>query len=136
MRRVRVVNADSGIVLGDRVDVTEGWVERLRGLLGRRPIEGGEGLLLVGCRGIHTFGLRYPLDVAFLDDDLRIVSTRRVLPPWRSTAWCSEASHALELPAGALERTGTRRGERLEVVETGAAGEERAGDAVMDGSRR
>jgi uncharacterized membrane protein (UPF0127 family) len=65
-------------------------------LLDRRAA--GPGLLLPGCRGVHTFGMRFPLDLVFLDFELRVVSLRRAVPPGR-LAFERRAQAVLELPA-------------------------------------
>ena len=96
-----------------RVAVADRFWLRMRGLLGRGPLEGGEGLLISPCRAVHTIGLRYPIDVAFLDDGGTVVATYPALQPNRRTPWHSGAAWALELPAGTLEETATRTGQRL-----------------------
>jgi uncharacterized membrane protein (UPF0127 family) len=58
-------------------------------------------------------GMRYPLDVAFLARDGRVVALYEGLPPGGRTHWHRDARHALELPAGTLAATGTREGDRL-----------------------
>jgi uncharacterized protein len=72
-------------------------------LLDRRAA--GAGLLLPGCRSVHTFGMRFPLDVVFLDRSLRSVSVRRAVPS-RRVAFELGAQAVLELPAGESARHG------------------------------
>ncbi|WP_245589264.1 DUF192 domain-containing protein [Chitinimonas koreensis] len=88
---------------------------RLRGLLGRRPLRRGEGLSLAPCNSVHTFGMRYPIDVLFLDRADRIVAIRPALPPWR-LALCGSAWRVVELPAGDAARLGLERGQQLPPV--------------------
>jgi len=97
--------------LGGRVGLADGFWTRLRGLLGRPPLEAGSGLLITPSRGVHTWGMRYPLDVLLLDGARRVVAAYRGLGPWRSTSLHREARHALELPAGTIDRTGTLEGD-------------------------
>jgi uncharacterized protein len=66
-------------------------------LLDRRAA--GAGLLLPGCRSVHTFGMRFPLDLVFLDLELREVSLRHAVPPGR-VAFERRAQAVLELPTG------------------------------------
>jgi len=86
-------------VWGRRVPVAMSRRARLLGLalLPRRGA--GPGLLLPGCRGVHTFGMRFALDLVFLDRNLRAVSLRRAVPPGRF-AFERGAQSVLELPAG------------------------------------
>lgn len=113
MRYVRVANRTRGAELGARIGLADRWWLRLRGLLARPPLLAGEGLLLLRCRAVHTFGMRFPLDVAILDRDGRVVATYPALPPGRRTRFHRAGAHVLELPAGTLERTRTRERDRL-----------------------
>lgn len=113
MRRVSVTNRTRGVSLGERVEVADGFWTRLRGLLGRSGLESGEGLLLTPCRGVHMMGMRFPLDVVLLDGDGRVAGLYPELAPGKRTRLHREARHALEVPAGTIERTGTREGDEL-----------------------
>lgn len=114
---VAVHNQDSARTLGERIRVADSWWSRARGLLGRRLGE-GEGLLIRPCRAVHMFGMRYPIDVAFLDAGSRVVAMYAELQPSRLTRFHRTADAALELPAGQLARTGTRVGDRLTIIST------------------
>ena len=85
---------------------------RARGLLGRDGIEGA--MLFRRCRSVHTVGMRFPLDVAFLDGDDVVLRVRR-LPPWRLTVPVWSARSVLEAEAGAFERWGLGVGDQLEI---------------------
>ena len=113
MKYVRIVNQASGAELGTRVGVAEWWWQRLRGLLGRPPLEPGEGLLLNPCRAIHMAGMKYPLDVVFLDRHGVAVGLYPGIAPGKRTRWHRPARSALELPVGTLEATGTQLGDTL-----------------------
>ncbi|HEX3235414.1 MAG TPA: DUF192 domain-containing protein [Gemmatimonadales bacterium] len=113
MRLVQVINADRGVELGRRIALADHWLSRLRGLLGRPEPQPGEGLLLVPCRSVHMMGMRYPIDVAFLDSDRRVLSIHCGLRPGPRTAGIRGARYALELPSGTLDATGTVPGNRL-----------------------
>lgn len=113
MEAVRVVHDDSGIQLGSKVGVADSWWRRCRGLLGRPPLSHGEGLLLLDCASVHTVGMGYPIDVAFLDAEGRVVRSIGDLGPFRVGLGGKDAVHALELPAGRLAETETTPGVRL-----------------------
>ena len=106
-------NLDRDADLGTSVGLADGWWSRGRGLLGRRSLAAGEGLLLTPCRSIHMFGMRFPLDVAFLDREGTVVETYPGLAPGRRTRWHRTARHVLELPVGTLAATGTGCGDRI-----------------------
>lgn len=118
---MRVVNRTRGIVLGDRVRTARTFLSRLAGLLGTAAIAEGEGLWIVPCRGVHTVGMRYPIDVAFLDARGVVVGILEGLPPNRLGRGVRDARGALELRAGTLAATGTAPGDRLEFDEGGSA---------------
>lgn len=113
MRHLKVVNRTAGSLLGDRIALANRWWSRARGLLGRRSLRRGEGLLLSPCRAIHTHGMQFPLDVVFLDSRGRVVETYPELEPGARTPYHREAEFVLELPRGVLADTETRRGDVL-----------------------
>jgi uncharacterized membrane protein (UPF0127 family) len=96
------------------VEVAETMAERSLGLLGRAR---GDGVLLLRrTRSVHSLGMRFPLDVGFLDGDLRVLSVRR-LPAWRVTLPRPGCRHVLEAPAGSFERWSLAPGDVLELRE-------------------
>ena len=119
MRTVRAWNATRSVELGDRVAVADTHWTRLRGMLGRSEPESGEGLLLRPCRAVHMYGMRFPLDVAFLTEDGRVVGLYPHLPPSRRSRVHRDASAALELPAGRLAETGTEIGDEIRFAPDG-----------------
>jgi uncharacterized membrane protein (UPF0127 family) len=113
MKEVCVVQDGAGIRVGSRVSVADSWWGRFRGLLARPPMKEGEGLLLLGCGSVHTVGMGYSIDVAFLDAEGKVVRSIPRLGPWRVGLGGPEAVHTLELPPGRLVETGTVPGARL-----------------------
>lgn len=111
MRTMRVVNSTRGREIGSRVGMADSWWNRFRGLIGRPEIESGEGLLLEPCRAVHMYGMTYPLDVAFLDEDGVVIALYRELAPGARSHWHGSARYALEIPAGTLASTATEVGD-------------------------
>lgn len=87
-------------ILSHNILIAESLVDRLIGLMFREKLIGSDGLLLDPCRSIHTFFMRYSLDIIFLSSDDRIVKIIRNLKPWRMTWIYFRANKTLELPAG------------------------------------
>jgi len=87
-------------------------LSRMRGLLGRRSLPAGEGILLRPAGSVHMFFMRFAIDVVWLDRDLEVVGVTPHLRPWRA-ARHRGARAALELPAGESARAGVRPGDRL-----------------------
>ncbi|MSO19466.1 MAG: DUF192 domain-containing protein [Acidobacteria bacterium] len=90
---------------------------RRKGLLGRDHLEAGEGLWIVPTQAIHTFGMRFPIDAAFLDRQRRVKRVYHRLQPNRITRFVWGAYSVLELESGALLKAGTRVGDELEMRE-------------------
>ena len=94
------------------IDIAESFRERSRGLLGRDGVEGA--LLLRPAHQVHSFGMRFPIDVAFCTDDLVVVRTL-ALRPGRVTRPSLRCRCVIEAQAGAFTRWGLRPGDQLEV---------------------
>lgn len=122
MKLVSIVNRTRRRVLGTRIGLADRWWLRLRGLLGRAPITPGEGLLLVPCRSVHTFGMGYPIDVAFLDATGTVVALYPALEPGRISRTHRTATQALELPSGTFASSGTEVGDALLLEPKGVLG--------------
>lgn len=113
MKTLRIVNETRSRPLGDRVWLADRWWPRLRGLLGRGPLAEGGGLVIEPCKAVHMYGMKYSLDIAFVDDRGEVLAIYPELAPGARTAWHGPARRAVELPAGKLSQTGTVVGDRL-----------------------
>ncbi len=87
--------------------------ERWRGLIGRDSLEPGGALIIPRCRQVHTFGMRFTIDVLFIDGSGTVVRVCRGLPPRHISPVAWKARQAIELPAGTLDRTETVQGDRV-----------------------
>jgi uncharacterized protein len=103
--------------LATRLAVADGHWSRLRGLIGKVSSDFGEGhgLWITPCRGVHTLGMRFPIDVAYLDSEHVIVHLESGLLPWRFAPIRFRATSVLELPEHTLQTTGTTIGDELEI---------------------
>jgi uncharacterized membrane protein (UPF0127 family) len=119
MKMVEVRNTTRDAKLAGRVMLADGWWTRLRGMLGRPEPTAEEGMLLAPCQSVHMYWMRYPLDVAFLASDGRVVATYHGLAPSGRSKWHRDAERALELKAGRLAATQTEVGDRLELRQVG-----------------
>lgn len=113
-RLLRVSVTGTGALLASRAVLADSFAARFRGLLGRPPLAQGEGLLLEPCSCVHTWFMRFPIDVCFLDALGRVLGTAPDLKPWRM-AGARGADRTLELPTGTLAKTGVREGDLLEI---------------------
>lgn len=110
---LRVVNPARETVLATHMEVAATASRRNRGLLGRAQLAQGEGLWIVPCESVHTFAMRFPIDLVYLDRGKRVRKLRSAVPPWRISA-CLSAHSVLELPAGTIRASRTEKGDILE----------------------
>jgi uncharacterized membrane protein (UPF0127 family) len=103
---------EDGEIVCERCVLADTALARMRGLLGRRELPSGEGILLKPASSVHMAFMRFPIDAVFLDRDLRVVKVASDLRPWRAAA-SRGAKAVLEIPAGEAERRGLTAGDRL-----------------------
>jgi uncharacterized protein len=111
--RMRVLNVTRQTCLATRMEVADSGPKRNKGLLGRESLAPGEGLWIVPCEAVHTFAMRFPIDLVYLDRNRRIKKLRNAVPPWRLSG-CLTAHSIIELPPGTIHETQTQRGDTLE----------------------
>ena len=109
-----VRNQTRNTVLGEFVEVADTSEKRRAGLLKHTRLDPGSGLWIVPCESVHTFFMKFPIDLVYLDRQRRVRKVRRAVPPWRLSA-CLTAHSILELPAGTAEKSGTQPGDQLSV---------------------
>jgi len=114
LAKLRVTNQTRGRMLADRADIADTSAKRRTGLLKHKGLAPGEGLWIVPCEGVHTFAMKFPIDVVFLNRKRKILKIRPNMVR-RRIALSLMAHSVLELPAGTLEETGTERGDQLEL---------------------
>jgi uncharacterized protein len=128
----QVSNSVRGTVLASRLEVADSGPRRSKGLLGRNGLDAGEGLWIVPCESVHTFFMRFAIDLVYLDRKNRVRKVRSAVPPWRLSA-CITAHSVLELPAGTVLSTQTKTGDVLEFLPT--LREEEAGEFLTEFGR-
>jgi hypothetical protein len=111
----RLRNVRTGVILADRVAGAFDSTARRQGLLGRASWDDGHALVIAPCNAIHTFFMKFPIDVVFVRRDGTVVKAQGPVPPWR-LAGALGAYAVIELPGGALTRCDTRRGDVLELA--------------------
>jgi uncharacterized protein len=111
--RLRIWNLTRQVVLADSVEVADQGSTRRKGLLGRDGLPAGAGLWITPCESVHTFWMKFAIDLVYLDRSKRVKKVRSGVPPWRLSA-CFSAHSVLEFASGTVDRTHTRPGDRLE----------------------
>ena len=109
------IELESGDVVCERCLMATTPVLRLRGLLGRKELPAGEGILLRPCASVHTMFMRFPIDVVFCDGDLRVLAVAPAVPTWRMRGQRG-AKVAIELAAGEAARRSLAVGTQLQIL--------------------
>ena len=117
--RARVLNP-RGVLVGEVVEARTAR-SRMVGLLAHASLSVGDGLLLAPAWSIHTWFMRFTIDAVFLDGQGNVVKLKDRMKPWRMTLISPKARGVLELPAGTIERTGTRMGDVVDRTPPGGA---------------
>ncbi|MGH9530411.1 MAG: DUF192 domain-containing protein [Terriglobales bacterium] len=104
--------------LATQLSVADTYWSRLRGLMGSDPavFPPGRGLWIFPSHGVHTFVMRFPIDVAYLDKEKTIIYIAHNLRPWRMAPVSMKTSSVLELPENTLKATGTTIGDEVEIT--------------------
>ena len=110
---MKIVNHTRGTAVAGDAGVARSFWRRLRGLIGERELPEGHGLVFPRNGSVHTFWMRFPIDVLFADREGVVVGLREAMPPNRPYAGARRAYWTIELPAGTIRRTGSRHGDRL-----------------------
>jgi uncharacterized membrane protein (UPF0127 family) len=108
------IRREDGSIVCERCVLGDTALARMRGLLGRKELPSGQGILLKPASSVHMAFMRFPIDAVFLDRDLRVVKVASDLQPWR-VAGSRGAKAVLEIPAGEAGRRGLTVGDRLVV---------------------
>lgn len=114
MMRMQV--ADTGRELARHVELADSLFSRMKGLLGRQSLPDGTGLWIRPCNSVHTIGMRFPIDVVFLDKSQRVVIFYENLKPFRLTAVNLGTASVVELPAGKIAAVGLKVGDSINLL--------------------
>jgi uncharacterized protein len=110
--QLRVWNQSRGTLLAEAATVADTSKKRREGLLRHESLPRGAGLLISPCEAVHTFGMKFAIDVVFLDRRHRVLKIRPAMGK-RRISICLRAASVLELPAGTAAETGTGKGDQL-----------------------
>lgn len=131
-RDVSLVRRSDGAVVASRLELADGFLSRLQGLMFRRGLAPGAGLWIEPCDSIHMMFVPFPIDVVFVargektalkaGSEGEVVKVCPAVRPWIGLAWCRGASGCVELEAGAAARHSLREGDVLGLVEAGKVG--------------
>jgi uncharacterized membrane protein (UPF0127 family) len=113
---MKAINVSKKTELSDDVVLAAGIVRRMKGLLGREGLRPGESLWIRPCSSVHTVGMKFAIDLLFLDKRNVVIAMKKHLRPNRLTSVYLHAGGVLELPAGTIDATTTAVGDRIEIA--------------------
>jgi uncharacterized protein len=108
-----VRNQTRNNVLAESTEIADDSATRRKGLLGRNSLPPGHGIWIVPCSAVHSWGMKFAIDLLYLDRKQRVRKVRHGMAPW-SLSMCLLADSVLELPAGTAAQTKTQPGDQLD----------------------
>lgn len=112
-----VHNQTRGVTVADSVELADSFWRRGKGLIGRKSLPNGYGLVIRPCGSIHMFFMSVPLDVLHLDREGRVVKILHGIKPWRFGPIVPKSKWVVELPVGAVARSGTQVGDVIALAD-------------------
>jgi uncharacterized protein len=114
-RALVVRNQTRNCVLTHSAEIADDSATRRKGLLGRTGLDPGHGIWIIPCSAVHSLGMKFAIDVVYIDRKLKVLKVRPAMAPWQMSI-CLFAHSVLELPSGTIDRTQTRTGDQLEFL--------------------
>ena len=117
-RCVTLYNSKNDRILARQARVADGFLKRAIGLMGKKSLNPGEGLILTPCGSVHTLFMRFPIDILYVNSTGTICRAQRALKPWSLSLGGRDAAITVELPVGTLARTSTGPGDEIYFTES------------------
>ncbi len=114
---MKVINLRNNAALADKAKIADNFFKRLIGLLNRNSLQEGEGLILRPSNSIHTCFMRFAIDALFLDKNNQVIAVLPALKPFRLSPIYFNALLTIELPVGVIEKSLTKIGDTISMVE-------------------
>lgn len=108
-----ILNIDTGKTIVEELHKAQTFWQRFFGLITYKNLSDNEGMILIGCNGIHTLFMRFPIDVIYLNEYYQIIEAYKDVAPWKILAIRKKAKYVIELPAGTLANSRTKKGHRV-----------------------
>jgi uncharacterized protein len=113
---LRLVNLDNGHVMAESIESAETFFTRLKGLMFRKQLSNGGGLYLHPCKSIHTFFMKFPIDVLYINKDWKIVGMEEKLEPGKIGRQFPGAASVVELESGSIQKNGIKEGQIVKLL--------------------
>ena len=111
----KAVNLTTGEIVADKVRIAQDFKSRSIGLLNRKSLDENEALLIKPCNSIHTFFMKFPIDVVFLDKKGKVVKIKESMQPWRLLSSMPRGFMVLELKSRKIQKIRIKVGDLIEI---------------------
>ncbi|MHC1717118.1 MAG: DUF192 domain-containing protein [Acidaminococcaceae bacterium] len=108
-------NISKKIAIATEAKIADNFITRLKGLLGTDHLKEGSALIIRPCNGIHTLGMKYSIDVIFIDKSDKVIKIVSDMPS-RKISTCNNASYVIETPSGVIRMTNTTIGDIISIL--------------------
>ena len=112
-----IENVTKEVILAENAESADTFISRQKGLLGRKEFQRGEAMVIEPCTGIHTLGMKFSIDVLFLDGTGRVIGMRKGVTPYHFTPFFWRAERAVELPVSTIDDSRTDIGDLIRIEE-------------------
>lgn len=115
MKNLTITNINNGKMLADQIKQADNFFTRLKGLLGVKKLNPGQGIIIVPCNMVHTLGMKISIDVLFVDRTGEIIHIIEAMPPNRFSPHVKKARYVVELSAGQAKKAGLVNGDKISI---------------------
>lgn len=113
---LQLINKTKKIVIVEKLFIANSFWPRMKGLMGKKDLAEDEGLLLVPCNSVHSMFMRFPIDLLFLDRELKIIRIIERFKPWKATPIFRDCYQVVELRSGIVVKKGVSIKDELEIA--------------------
>lgn len=115
MKNIEVKNISKDMIIVQNGEIADTFLTRLKGLLGRQGLDEGQGLVIKPCNSVHMIGMKFPIDVIFVDKDDVVCHIIEDLAPGKIGPVIKESAYVVEVPVGTVKRSNTGVGDKIAV---------------------
>ncbi len=110
-----IINLTKNQILAQTVYIADTPIKRMKGLIGFKSLKTSEAMLIKPCNSIHTFFMRFPIDLLFIDKDNIIIKAMSDIKPYRFSPLYLFSRAVIELSSGTIRNTGTKEGDQISI---------------------
>lgn len=113
---MEIINKKNNEILAQKVIIADKFLSRLMGLMFKKKLEKNAGMLIYPCNSVHTFFMKFPIDVVFISKEYEVLYVIENMSPGKTSKFIKRAKSVLELPSGVIEKTKTKKGDFLRII--------------------